>query len=87
MPPTQAVQRDNPCEKVRIPSLKIAILQKNIFKKVKKKNAKNALTSHYTNGHGDPCDKWVKNQLIDSTLFFFQEIEKNTKISKNSKKK
>ena len=23
------------------------------------KNAKNALTSHYANGHGDPCDKWV----------------------------
>ena len=24
------------------------------------KNAKNALTSHYVNGHGHPCDKWVK---------------------------
>ena len=32
-----------------------------------KKNAKNALTSHYANGHGDPCDKWVKNQLAAST--------------------
>ena len=25
------------------------------------------MTSHYTNGHGDPCDKWVKNQLAAST--------------------
>ena len=31
------------------------------------KSAKNALTSHYANGHGDPCDKWVKNQLAVST--------------------
>ena len=30
-------------------------------------NAKNALTSHYANGHGDPCDKRVKNQLAVST--------------------
>ena len=36
-------------------------------KKHEEKNAKNALTSHYTNGHGDPCDKWVKNQLAAST--------------------
>ena len=27
------------------------------------KNAKNALTSHYANGHGDPCDKWVVLQF------------------------
>ena len=34
-----------------------------LTQKMKKseKNAKNALTSHYANGHGDPCDKWVKN--------------------------
>ena len=29
-------------------------------RKGEEKNAKNALTSHYANGHGDPCDKWVK---------------------------
>ena len=39
------------------------------FKKIQKskKNAKNAFTSHYANGHGDPCDKRVKNQLAVST--------------------
>ena len=41
-------------------------MQKKI-KKSKKKNGKNALTSHCANGHGDPCDKWVKNQLAVST--------------------
>ena len=79
MPPTQAVQRDNPCEKVRIPSLKIAILQKNILKKVKKKNAKNALTSHYTNGHGDPCDKWVKSINRFHIIFLSRNREKYKK--------
>ena len=29
-------------------------------KKKSERNAKNALTSHYVNGHGDLCDKWVK---------------------------
>ena len=31
------------------------------------KNAKNALTSHYVNGHGHPCDKWVKNHTTVTT--------------------
>ena len=30
------------------------------FKKNLGKNVQNALRSHYANGHGDPCDKWVK---------------------------
>ena len=29
--------------------------------------AKNALTSHYANGHGDPSDKWVKNHATVTT--------------------
>ena len=61
------MQRDNPCEKVRIPSMKNCNFAKKHFKKSEEKNAKNALTSHYANGHGDPCDKWVKNQLAVST--------------------
>ena len=38
-------------------------------KKLKKsdKNAKNVLTSHYANGHGNPCDKWVKKHFDAST--------------------
>ena len=32
-----------------------------------KKNGKNALTSHYANGHGDPHDKWVKKHFDAST--------------------
>ena len=43
---------------------------KQVREKSEKKweqNAKNALTSHYANGHGDPCDKWVKNHTADST--------------------
>ena len=48
--------------------LSMVQLTQNMQKNSKKwKNAKNALTSHYANGHGDPCDKWVKNQLIAST--------------------
>ena len=38
----------------------------NIFKKWEK-NAKNALTSHYANGHGDRCDKWVKKH-VDASI-------------------
>ena len=39
-------------------SQKIQIFQKNERKKLQ-----NALTSHYANGHGDPCDKLVKNHI------------------------
>ena len=35
--------------------------------KTVKKYAKNALTSHYANGHGDPSDKWVKKHVDAST--------------------
>ena len=38
----------------------------NILKKGEK-SAKNALTSHYANGHGDRCDKWVKKHVDAST--------------------
>ena len=34
------------------------------LKKMKEKKLQNALTSHYANGHGDPCDKWVKKSII-----------------------
>ena len=36
---------------------------------MREKNAKNAWTSHYANGqgHGDPCDKWVKNHTTITT--------------------
>ena len=51
--------------------VKILIFRKyntnKLNKKVREKNAKNALTSHYANGHGDPCDKWVKNHFDAST--------------------
>ena len=36
------------------------------FKKVKKKTRPKCIAI-YANGHSDPCDKWVKNQLFVST--------------------
>ena len=63
-------------------------------KKTSEKNAKNALTSHYTNVHGDPCDKLVKNQLIASTghqvnflkgLGFFHTCQHVWRVWKNPK--
>ena len=34
-------------------------MQKKIQKSEREKNAKNTLTSHHANGHGDPCGNWV----------------------------
>ena len=45
----------------------VQVTQKNQKIQKREKKAKKALTSPYANGHGDPCDKWVKNQLIAST--------------------
>ena len=42
-------------------------LTQKMQKKLKSEKRQKTVTSHYANGHGDPCDKWVKNHTTTCT--------------------